>query len=528
MQTFNVNTVSDTVDPNDNLLSLREAIVAAENIPGQDTINLNTSVFLTRPLFLNEGNDLTINGGGRFTEIDGNNQTSLFVINGAEVRFDSLTLREGTAQGGLGLRGAGGGLGAGGALFINNGDVVLDNVWLINNQAIGGNAAIGRGDGGRAGNNTNGLSSGGDGQNGFPGGTGGIFNGFNSNELALIGIGGAGSAGTGGAGGEGAGFGVQRDNGEPGSDGSNGDFGSGGGSGGGGGGGGGSGGQGGNGADAGDGGSGGFGAGGGGGGGGGGATEALNPTVLAGIGGQAGSGGAFAGGAEAGEDGERVNLRAGGAGGLGGQGGGGAGLGGAVFIRDGSLTLVEGIVFENNSASGGTGFENGQGKGGAIFIQEGTDAELVIAGRDFFDNANIRFSGNTATDGENITNLDGPNLFTTDNPNTFGIVQFQPPEPQNQDNPLANLDVGSESTPTFVDENGDGDLDLFIGASDGTIAVAHNRGTPTEPNFNPPIVIRDVGNGSAPPLLTLMGMAIRIYLLGIPLVEFTTIAIGAA
>ncbi|MEA5563820.1 DUF4347 domain-containing protein, partial [Planktothrix agardhii] len=48
------------------------------------------------------------------------------------------------------------------------------------------------------------------------------------------------------------------------------------------------------------------------------------------------------------------------------NGGGGAGLGGAIFIRQGSLTLNN-TVFNSNTATGGTGFNNGQGKGGAIF-----------------------------------------------------------------------------------------------------------------------------------------------------------------
>jgi Ca2+-binding RTX toxin-like protein len=54
--------------------------------------------------------------------------------------------------------------------------------------------------------------------------------------------------------------------------------------------------------------------------------------------------------------------------GFGGGGGGGAGLGGAVFIRQGFLTLNN-VVFTSNSATGGTGpsANNGQGKGGAIF-----------------------------------------------------------------------------------------------------------------------------------------------------------------
>ena len=78
-----------------------------------------------------------------------------------------------------------------------------------------------------------------------------------------------------------------------------------------------------------------------------------------------------------------------------GLGGGGAGLGGAIFVRAGSLTL-ENTTLSNNTATaglGGTGANtangaNGQGRGGAIFNGGGT----VTAS--FF-----TFSGNTATTG---------------------------------------------------------------------------------------------------------------------------------
>ena len=64
----------------------------------------------------------------------------------------------------------------------------------------------------------------------------------------------------------------------------------------------------------------------------------------------------------------------GGVGGFGGFGGGGlggagGGLGGAIFIRTGSLTLNN-TTFTNNSATGGTSFNNGQGLGGAIFAMK--------------------------------------------------------------------------------------------------------------------------------------------------------------
>ncbi|MEG3845213.1 Ig-like domain-containing protein, partial [Microcoleus sp. herbarium14] len=51
--------------------------------------------------------------------------------------------------------------------------------------------------------------------------------------------------------------------------------------------------------------------------------------------------------------------------------GGGAGMGGAIFIRTGSLTLNN-ATFSTNTATGGTGGNPGQGLGGAIFAMQST------------------------------------------------------------------------------------------------------------------------------------------------------------
>ena len=65
-----------------------------------------------------------------------------------------------------------------------------------------------------------------------------------------------------------------------------------------------------------------------------------------------------------------------------GGGGGGAGLGGAIFIKSGELT-VRNSSFKNSVAQGGTGGsgnlggEDGQGVGGAIFVYQ--DADITIS-----------------------------------------------------------------------------------------------------------------------------------------------------
>jgi hypothetical protein len=497
MATFNVDITEDII-AFDGFTSLREAVNAAADTPGQDTINLTSIVNLESPLLITAGNDLDINGIGSFTGIDGNNQTQLFDIrSGANVRFENLTLTEGFVQGSNGIRGGGGGGGFGGAIF-SSGNVTLESVWFTNNQAIGGNGSNGRGDGGRGGSDSS------NGRDGFDGGNGGIFS-LTTVEQAAGGQGGSGGLITNVAIPQSATNGFS---------GSNGAFGTGGGSAGGGGGGfGGSaafidGDQGGNG---GNGGNGGFGGGGGGagGGGGGGANVLTGDAGSRGNGGIGGAGGAFGGRGQDGQDGEdgRPSFlgETPGNGGLGGDGGGGAGLGGAVFVNAGTLTIGENVLFQNNSATGGNGFENGQGKGGAIFVRDDVNSQVIVLGEDFAA-VNTQFLDNTASDAENINSTtNNPNVFFTDNPNTFGNLTFQPPTPEDQNNPLANIDVGFDSDLTFVDENGDGDLDLFIGANDGTIAVAHNQGTATRPDFADPIVIRDVGNRSTPTFADLDG-----------------------
>ncbi len=81
-----------------------------------------------------------------------------------------------------------------------------------------------------------------------------------------------------------------------------------------------------------------------------------------------------------------------------GAGGGGAGLGGAIFVRSGSLVMSE-CALTGNAATGGmggSGFESGgvdgQGAGGALFVSVGATATLV----------DPTFSGNSAADGANV------------------------------------------------------------------------------------------------------------------------------
>jgi hypothetical protein len=69
--------------------------------------------------------------------------------------------------------------------------------------------------------------------------------------------------------------------------------------------------------------------------------------------------------------------------------------------------------------------------------------------------------------------------------------------------------VGGLARPSFVDLNGDGDLDAFIGTSEGHVFFARNNGTITSPGFAAgsmdPFGLGDVGAYSAPVLCDLDG-----------------------
>jgi len=346
--------------------SLRQAIADAAS---GDTISFNLSgcpctITLTSGELVINKNLTIIGPGASQLTISGNNASRLFFINpgapGATTgppatspvfNLSNVTLANGRAKGGNGDTIGGGAAGMGGAIFVNGGQVIINQVNFTGNQALGGNAGNGGGGGGGGG----GI-----------GGSSIAFSGNGGNGGSLGGNGGAerASGDNGGDGGDGAGGGSGYPGfpPNPGGKGGNGGFGGGGG--------GGATGQ----FQAGGGGNGGFGGGGGGG--------ASSQT-----GGAGGSGGQFGGN---------------GATGLGtfdddGGGGGGAGLGGAIFVRAGTLNLSD-CSFTSNTATKGLGGRgkyddsprgtDGQGKGGALFIHTGATANACTA---------PTFSNNTAT-----------------------------------------------------------------------------------------------------------------------------------
>ncbi|MEM9001941.1 MAG: Ig-like domain-containing protein, partial [Cyanobacteria bacterium P01_F01_bin.86] len=344
-----------------------------------------------------EGNGFTLSGDSNNNgQVDDGDRRGLFVRSGDVVLRD-LTLTGAVARG---EDGNGGGAGMGGALFIEDGNVTVDTVTFENNRAIGGESA-GSSFGG-------GIGLAGD-RTGEPGRDG--FVNISSESGIDGGRGGTGSfGGGGGRGGSGGGSKVLSDPGFGGSGGTGG-FGGGGGRGG-------------------DGGAG---------------------KTLGGAGGFGGTGGFGGGGGAQGTDSSGKSGRgteppefpiSGGSGGFGGgfgndsdsnsYGGGGAGLGGAIFIRSGTLAITN-SSFNNNAAQGGQGNnfqesrDDGSGFGGAIFAitdealqnHNGGDQGLPTA-IPTVEVANTQFANNT-TDGADNDIFGIPTLDDASNANVTNV-----------------------------------------------------------------------------------------------------------
>ncbi|MEL6722570.1 MAG: LamG-like jellyroll fold domain-containing protein, partial [Pseudomonadota bacterium] len=288
------------------------------------------------------------------TEINGNaNAQHLFVDNAGDGFFalQRVTLINGKVQGGEGKGGAGGGLGAGGAMFINNGLVVLDRVTVQNSHADKGVSS------GHAGDGNSVATYNGESRPGYSGGKGGRLN--DGQRYAP----GDAISGSAGAGGDCVSTSRRVCGPQDKQHGGQGGFGSGGGGAGGGSGGYASGnwkdaaGEGGN------GGNGGFGGGAGGGGGGGGDKDGSLKGEPA-DGGSGGSGGTYVSvGGTSGTGGSKW-----GGAGAGGTGSDGVGFGGGIFVRGvaGGQLIANNAQFSGNSAST---------QGDALFVSKSDDAE---------------------------------------------------------------------------------------------------------------------------------------------------------
>lgn len=376
--TLTVNSVADNTIQGDGLVTLREAIVAAEvdgstdlgqNGAGSDVIvvtvdgtiaPLTRLPAITTPVtVIGNGVDaLTISGAS----LGGTSQRRIFDVRGGALSLIALTVTAGDVVGFGGgscqqRSGCGGGSAAlGGLVSVDPGRLAISQARLSTGSATGGNggsrtlAAGTAGGGGGAGLGgpgatpaTDSTVTGGTGGSATPGGP-------------TTAPGGNGVEGAGGGGGT-SGTNLSAANG----------------------------------------GSGGFGAGGGGGG----YAFGMVPSALAGAGGYGGGGGGRGAGATGDGPGGAAGPFGGnggpssGSGNVGGGGGGGAGLGGCVFARNAQVEIADTEFIDcralggNGGVNGGTNpGESGQGKGGAVFL-DATVQNAILA--------NVRFSGSVAS-----------------------------------------------------------------------------------------------------------------------------------
>jgi hypothetical protein len=348
--------------------TLRQVLAAAGSAAGVNAIRFELppadlwTIQLRSALPPISGNLRILGPASPPLEVDGGGRCRPFFQNGGSLTLDGFTVTGGLGKGGDAPGGGGGAAGMGGALFINSGAVTLRHMTFRGNTAQGGTSRPGSDaeNGGGAGFGGDSPAAGGNGADGgFLGGKGG--------EGHLDGTATTDDGGGPATGGDGAGGGAARgglltdpvagwaDN-LPGGDAT---FGGGGG----------------------------FslgplGGGGGGstfGGGGGASGGRAQGVFFPGI--AAGAGGIFGGDGALGADG------------IGGSGGGGGGMGGAVFLRDGALSLIQ-CTFLDNAARPGGGGEAGLGKGGALFIYPFDESAP-------FDLAMLQaqtYAGNLATD----------------------------------------------------------------------------------------------------------------------------------
>ena len=116
-------------------------IIDATGVMGTISVTIDPANSL---FFLVITNHMTIKGSGAANlTISGNGTNRIFWIQNGTITLQDLTLANGYAKGG---KGSGGGMGAGGAIFMHEGkeggtgsiDLRLVNILLKNNKAIGG------------------------------------------------------------------------------------------------------------------------------------------------------------------------------------------------------------------------------------------------------------------------------------------------------------------------------------------------------------------------------------------------------
>ena len=159
---------------------------------------------------------------------------------------------------------------------------------------------------------------------------------------------------------------------------------------------------------------------------------------------------------------------------------------------DGDLDMVSG-----NTAGGFVYFRNDGTASAPAFVL------VVGAGDPFSGLGNSGYSNPTFADLDNDGDFDlvagsGYNdaLSYFENTGTVGVPVFE--ARTGGSNPFGGLMLGAGTTPTFVDMDGDGDLDAMVGNFYGHVYYLENTGTATNPAFDPTSTGIDVGYRSCP------------------------------
>ncbi|MFM7426882.1 MAG: DUF4347 domain-containing protein, partial [Elainella sp.] len=132
---FRVTTLNDVVDPNDGVISLREAVNAANTLGGSNNIffNVNGTITLTGGELGISSNLSIFGNGASFTTISGNRVSAVFFISSGTVLLSGLTVTNG---------GAGESLGGG---IFNSGNLTVQFCTLQGNSAFYGGGIGNRG-----------------------------------------------------------------------------------------------------------------------------------------------------------------------------------------------------------------------------------------------------------------------------------------------------------------------------------------------------------------------------------------------
>ena len=149
---FVVTTGADVFDPNDGVVSLREALAAAENDPAANTITFtgrarNIELELGQ-LEITRGGPLTIDGerdddGAPDVTISGVAESRVLSIRDADTTIDGLTIHNGVTT-------ADGPAGSGAGILVRNAALVLENSAVTGNITFGEDAGRRWGSGSRS------------------------------------------------------------------------------------------------------------------------------------------------------------------------------------------------------------------------------------------------------------------------------------------------------------------------------------------------------------------------------------------